>query len=189
MVRKKIKMKFDFFTLDKLDSYPLIKDVVIHSIKVNRDKRGILVETLKNDWIDVYNSVKMPFAQNYYSKTPPGEARDIDQWHYHPKKQIDRFVVVSGDIIVALYDWRKNSKTKRKLNLFKMGESNGDNGQYLLLIPQNVLHGFQVNGVKEAIILNFPTTLYDPAEEGRVRFEDVKFNDGSVFSWENVERE
>ena len=116
------------FTLDKLSKFPIIKDVVIKPLKVNRDKRGILVETLSNKWQDVFGSQKLPFSQTYFSITKSGVARDKDRWHYHPTKQIDRFVVVKGDIVIALYDWRKGSKTKDLLNLFKMGESNGDGG-------------------------------------------------------------
>ncbi len=167
--------------------YPLIKDVVVYPLKVNRDSRGILVEVLKTNFKKLY-SPHYQFAQCYYSITKPGTARDKDRWHFHPTKQIDRFVVIKGDIVIALYDWRKDSKTYGKLNLFKMGESQGDSGQYTLLIPQNVLHCFKVLGKKEAILLNFPNTLYDPKEEGRIPFKKVKLSDGSYFSWNKVDK-
>lgn len=175
--------KFKIFRLGQLKSYPLIKDVVVYPLKVNRDDRGILVESLKANWNKVFDSKRRPFTQCYYSITKPGVARDTDRWHYHPTKQEDRFVVISGDIIVALYDWRKNSKTYGTLNLFAMGKPGGDEGQYLLLIPVNVLHCFKNIGKKEAIILNFPTKLYDPKEEGRIPFKEVKFPDGAYFNW------
>lgn len=176
------------FTLDKLKNFPLIKDVVVKPLKVNRDKRGILVETLKKDWQDVFNNKELSFTQNYYSITNPGVARDKDQWHVHPTKQIDRFVVMKGEIVVVLYDWRKDSPTYQYMNWFKMGESNGDNGQYLLLVPVNVLHCFMVVSKKPAVLMNFPTQLYDPKEEGRVLFKDVKLKNGSNFSWNMVKR-
>lgn len=177
-------MKINFFTLDKIKSYKLINGVVIHPLKVNRDPRGILVETLQQEWTNVFDSQKLPFSQTYFSITKSGVARDKNRWHYHPTKQIDRFVVVKGDIVIALYDWRKGSKTKDLLNLFKMGESNGDDGQYLLLIPVNVLHCFLVVSKSEGIILNYPTTLYDPKEEGRLPFNQLKLSNGSYFSWD-----
>ncbi len=168
----------------------LIKDVILYPLKVNRDKRGILVETLKTSWNEVF-SKERPFAQNYFSITQKDVARDEDLWHFHPTKQEDRFVVVFGDIIVALYDWRKRSKTYGVLNLFKMGESNGDFNQYLLLIPKNVLHGFCVVSKKPAIILNCPTTLYDKKEEGRVPYTEIKakLSDGRIFNWDLVRKE
>ena len=174
------------FTLNKLKNFPLIKDVVVKSLKVNRDPRGILVETLKKEWKDVFNNKELSFTQNYYSITQAGVARDENQWHVHPTKQMDRFVVMKGDIVVVLCDWRKNSPTYQYMNWFKMGESNDDNGQYLLLVPINVLHCFIVVGKKPAILMNFPTQLYDPKEEGRVSFKDVKLKDGSYFSWDLV---
>jgi dTDP-4-dehydrorhamnose 3,5-epimerase len=178
-------MNHDFFTLDKIKTYKLIKGVVTHPLKLNRDNRGVLEETLKENWTDVYGE-KLPFVQNYFSITKAGVARDEDRWHYHPTKQIDRFVVVSGNIIVALYDWRKQSKTFGLLNLFKMGETNGDEGQYLLMIPKNVLHCFLAIGKSDATILNYPTTLYDPTEEGRASFNQTKLVDSSYFSWNLV---
>lgn len=168
----------------------LISGVLLYPLKVNRDSRGILVETLKTTWPDVLG-VSRPFTQCYYSMTFSGVARDEEVWHYHPLKQEDRFVVSKGDIIVALYDWRKDSLTNKRLNLFKMGETDGDEGQYLLLIPTNVLHGFCVVSKKSAIILNFPTSLYDKNEEGRISHREikVKFSDGTSFSWERIRKE
>lgn len=167
----------------------LIADVVLYPLKVNRDSRGILVETLKTDWPKVFNSNRS-FAQNYYSITSSGVARDEDRWHYHPQQE-DRFVVAQGDIVVAIYDWRKESSTYGRLNLLKMGESEGDSGQYLLLITKDTLHGFCVISQIPAILLNFPTLLYNPKEEGRISHTEVgaKFPDGQVFSWNLVRKE
>lgn len=180
-------MKTTIFNLKIAKDYPLIKDVITYPLKVNRDERGTLVESLKTNWPEVFDKEKKPFAQCYYSITQPGVARDENRWHYHPHKQEDRFVIIKGNIIVALYDWRQKSKTFGTLNLFPMGESQGEAGQYLLLIPQNVLHCFKVSQEKPAILLNFPTNLYDPQEEGRISFEKIKLADGRYFSWGKVE--
>lgn len=178
----------DFFTLEKRDKFKIIKDVVVHPLKVNRDERGVLVETLKINWPDVYNP-DWPFTQTYFSITLPNVARDEDRWHVHPTKQIDRFAVVQGDVVFALYDLRKESATFGLLNLFKMGESNGDEGQYTLLIPKNILHCFLVISKKPAIILNYPNQLYDQKEEGRIPFGKLKLSDGSFFSWNKIRKE
>ncbi len=182
-------MSFNFFTLDKLDGYSLIKDVVIHPLKVNRDKRGILVEIMKSNWQDIFHKEKLPFAQTYYSITEPGVARDENLWHYHPGGQQDRFGVIKGEIVVAIFDWRKESPTLGSLNLFHMGELAEDKGQYLVLVPKRCLHGFVVVGKKPAILFNFPTRLYDPREEKRIPLDKVKLEDGSKFSWDLVREE
>ena len=165
----------------------LIKDVIVHPLKVNQDESGILTEVLKTDWVDVYGDA-LPFSQCYYSVTPSREIRDTEVWHVHPTKQVDRFICVRGDIVTAIYDNRPDSETNGRLNLFLMGESGGNDTQYLVLIPQNTLHGFAVVSQKEAVLLNFPTTLYDPDEEGRVSHKVAlaKFNDGSEFNWDKV---
>lgn len=166
-----------------------IHDVVVKPLKVNRDPRGILVETLKTTWEDVYNQETAPFTQMYYSTTEPGVARDIDRWHFHPGGQQDRFGVIRGDIVVGILDNREDSPTKGKLNLFQMGESNGDEGQYMLMIPKRVLHGFVVVGSAYATLFNYPTRLYDPHEEVRVLFSDALLSNGEEFSWEKVKQE
>ncbi len=178
----------DLITLDNQKG--LIKDAVMHPLRINKDNSGILSEVLKSNWPDVCND-KYPFSQCYYSVTPKGEVRDKNLWHVHPAKQEDRFAIVRGDAVVAIYDWRQDSATFGRLNLFFMGESSGENGQYLLLVPRNTLHGFAVVSQSEAVLLNFPTSLYDPKEEGRVSHQEagVKFSDGSIFTWDKVLKE
>lgn len=181
-------MELDFFTIDKLSTYPLVSGVVVHPLQVNHDERGTLTEMLKTSWKDVFDEKLRPFAQMYFSETRPGVARDEGRWHYHPGGQEDRFAVLKGDMVVAIYDNRQESPTYQVLNLFQMGESQKDAGQYLLLIPQQTLHGFVVVSSKAAILLNFPTRLYDPKEEQRIPFEEVKLKDGSIFDWDLVRK-
>lgn len=181
-------MVYNIFNLSKLNKYRLIKDVVIHPLKINQDSRGILVEIMKTDWKDVFNKVKLPFSQTYYSITKSGVARDEDLWHHHPGGQQDRFGVIKGEIVVAVYDWRKKSPTFRMLNLFHIGELADDKGQYIVLIPKRCLHGFVVVSKKEAVLFNYPTALYDPKEEERIPFNKVKLEDGSVFSWNKIRK-
>jgi len=172
------------------DKEGLIEEVIVYPLEIHKDERGFLIESLKNSWSEVFGEEK-GFTQNYFSGTKSGVARDEDKWHVHPTKQEDRFVCVSGDIVVALFDPREESSTRGQLNLFMMGESNSDDNQFLLLIPKKVMHGFLVVSAKPAILTNFPTTLYDPAEEGRVEFKKAKakFEDGQEFNWDIIRKE
>lgn len=176
----------EFITLKSKDNTKLIKDLLMYPLKVNKDETGILVETLRYDWPDIYGPGR-EFAMQYYSVTPPGLARDEDVWHCHPKAQEDRFLVVNGEIVVAVADARKESETKGILNLFLMKP---DEDPYILLIPKNTLHGFMVVSKTPATLLNFPTALYNPEEEARVPYEQgqVKFSDGTLFSWDAVRK-
>jgi dTDP-4-dehydrorhamnose 3,5-epimerase len=162
----------------------LIDGVVLHQLKINLDPRGTLVEALKADWADVYDPEKLPFAMQYFSITRPNIARDEDLWHVH-KFQTDRFVAISGDMVVAIFDPRSGSKTYGVLNLFPMGQTFGEDNQFLLLIPPDTYHGFLTIGAEEVVLENFPTKLYNLSDEGRIPHSEaqVKLKDGTPFSW------
>lgn len=173
----------DFITLENKKNNKLIKDIILRPLKINRDESGILVETLRSDWQGIYGPGR-EFKMQYYSVTPGGLARDEDLWHYHPLQE-DRFLVSQGAIVVAIADSREGSETKGLLNLFYM---QADKDPYILLIPKKTLHGFLVVSKSPAMLLNFPTTLYNPKEEGRIPYAEarVKAPDGSLFSWNNI---
>lgn len=174
----------EFITLENKDTTTLIKDVLLYPLKVNRDKSGILIETLRRDWKDIYGENR-EFAMQYFSVTNPWVARDEDVWHYHPTVQEDRFLVAYGEVITAIADTREDSPTKGLLNLFYM---KADQTPFVLLIPKETLHGFMVVSKTPAVLLNFPTALYNPHEEGRTSYEDagIKLSDGTPFKWESV---
>lgn len=184
--RKKVNKSFptEFITLENRNERQLIHDVIMHPLKVNRDESGILVETLRKDWKEVYGKER-EFAMQYFSVTPPGLARDESVWHYHPGGQEDRFLVVKGEIVVAIADMRPDSSTKGTLNLFYM---KSDEHPYLLLVPKQTLHGFMVVSSDPATLLNFPTRLYDPKEEVRIPYEKAQVKDqaNKLFSWDMV---
>lgn len=174
-------------TLANRQDIALIEDIVIRPLKVNKDESGILIETLRTDWTDVAGSER-PFAMQYISVTESGVARDEDVWHYHPTGQEDRFLVAQGKIVVAIADNREGSSTKGLLNLFIMDSFEDP---YLLVVPKRTLHGFMVISEVPATLMNFPTRLYNPEEEGRVPYAEaqIKLDDGELFSWDKVRKE
>lgn len=176
----------EFITLANKDNVKLIEDVLMHPLKVNRDESGILVETLRTDWGEIYG-VGREFKMQYFSVTESGIARDERVWHYHPQQE-DRFLVAQGEIITAVADNRRNSKTFGILNLFHM---QADLNPYILLIPKGTLHGFLVVSRSPAVLLNFPTRLYNLSEEQRLPYEEaqIKQSGGSLFSWNQVRKE
>ena len=179
-------MSMEFITLKNKDNIKLVKDVLLYPLIINRDESGILVETLRKDWKDIYGTNR-EFAMQYYSVTRPGIARDENIWHYHPTVQEDRFLVALGEIVVAVFDNRNGSRTRGILNLFYM---QADKDPYILLIPKGTLHGFLVVSKEPGILLNFPTTIYNAKEEARISFNDAqaKFKNGSLFSWDQVRK-
>lgn len=175
-----------FITLANKDSSSLVKDILMYPLKVNRDESGILVETLRTDSKEIYGKNR-EFAMQYFSVTESGIARDEEVWHSHPQQE-DRFLVAQGEIMVAVADNRRDSKTFGVLNLFHM---KADTDPYILLIPKGTLHGFLVVSNTPAVLLNFPTFLYNPSEEQRISHEEagIKNSEGSLFSWNQVRKE
>lgn len=173
----------DFITLKNKEKNKLIKGVVLYPLKINKDVSGVLVETLRSDWQEIYGPGR-EFKMQYYSITPSGLARDEKVWHYHSVQE-DRFLVSQGAIVVAVADNRENSETKGFLNLFYM---QADTDPYILLIPKKTLHGFLVVSKEPAMLLNFPTSLYNPKEELRLAYGEarIKFPDGSLFAWNRI---
>lgn len=167
-------MKYRYIDLE--NPTDLIDGVIVRKLTIHKDESGILVETLRTDWQDVIGKTS-PFAMQYMSITPHGVARDENKWHVH-QNQKDRFICASGRIVTAIYDPREISKTKGKLNLFMMGPQN-DKEMYMVVIPEQTLHGFMVVSKEPGYLLNFPTQLYNPDDEGRV-------DHGQEFSWQNV---
>lgn len=176
----------EFINLKNKNQASLIRDVLLYPLKVNRDETGILVETLRNDWQLIYGEGR-EFSMQYFSVTQSGVARDETVWHSHPTQE-DRFIVASGEIITAVADNRHNSPTLGMLNLFNM---KAEIDPFILLIPRETLHGFMVVSQSPAVLLNFPTQLYNPHEEKRIDYEktDVKFPSGTPFSWNEVRKE
>ena len=152
--------------LDLNNQKDLIEGVVLRALIVHQDDSGTLVETLRRDWNDVFGENELDFAMQYLSVTPSGAIRDENKWHVH-KKQKDRFICVWGKIVTALYDPREGSKTKGQTNLFLMGPEKQEE-MFMVVIPEDVYHGFMVVSKAPGYLLNFPTQLYTGEDEGRV---------------------
>ena len=125
----------------------MIKGVNVKQLKVIPDKRGRLMEILRND-----DEIFRKFGQIYMTTAYPGVVKG---WHYH-KIQYDHFTCVGGMMQLVLYDARKNSPTYREINEFYLGIHN----PLVVQIPPLVYHGFKAVGGKEAIVINIPTEVY-----------------------------
>lgn len=176
----------DFITLENKNKSRLIEDLMMYPLKINRDASGVLVETLRVDWKGIYGPGR-EFAMQYYSVTENGVARDENVWHYHTDQE-DRFLVAYGGIIAAVADNREGSPTNRLLNLFYM---KADHDPYILLIPKKTLHGFMAVSSGSAVLLNFPTRLYNSKDEVRISYSKalIKLPNGDLFSWKEVRKE
>ncbi len=147
----------------------LIDGVQVRKLRLIPDERGFLMEMLRSDWPEF-----MKFGQAYITACYPGV---IKAWHYH-KIQWDHFVCVGGMAKVVLYDPREGSPTRGTVNVFHLGYLN----PCLLKIPPGVYHGFTAEGSRTALIVNFPTELYNYEQPDEFR---LPYNDPSIpYSWE-----
>ena len=110
--------------------------------------RNWLMEVLRSDWEEFES-----FGQSYVTTCDPGI---IKAWHYH-KIQSDFLVCIHGEIKLVLYDSREDSSTKNMVNELLLGINN----PFLIKIPPMVYHGFTAITNETAIIINFPTELYN----------------------------
>lgn len=159
----------------------------------HRDTRGFLIETLRSDDTSVNGS---RFQMSYSSLTRPGEFRDRDRWHVH-RMQTDRFVVVLGEMILALLDDRTESPTFGRLELIRLLgspfslDSSSDpmpEQTYLVPIPPGVLHCIGNLSATAFLLQNYPTNLYDASDEGRIPFTERPIGEEKApFSWADVE--
>lgn len=149
----------------------LIKGVALRQLRINPDERGYLVEMLRRDWPEF-----MQFAQAYATSCYPGIYK---AWHYH-KKQWDHFACPWGMARVVLYDARKESPSAGEINVFHIGLLN----PVLLRIPPMVYHGFTAEGSEPALVVNFPTELYNYQEPDEYR---LPWDDPSIpYRWEEI---
>ena len=174
-----------FITLNNLHSARLIKDTIVFPLKVNHDESTILIETMRTDWPKVYEK-KRKFFMQYCSTIPSGRAKDANAWHYH-KKQEDRTIIVNGAIILVLADSRKKSPTYGVINVFYM---KANENPYMILIPKKVLHTILVVSQEKAIILNFPTALYNPGDNITIPFVEggIFLSKNMCFNWQFIKK-
>jgi dTDP-4-dehydrorhamnose 3,5-epimerase len=133
---------------------------------------------------------------SYISVTRPGQFRDEDRWHVH-QRQTDRFVVPLGEMILALFDNRKESSSRGRLDVIRMAgpplsaayrSSSAKSSTSIVPIPPGVLHCIGNLSEEPFVLTNFPTEHYDASDEGRVPFTTVPVRpDGTCFAWRNVE--
>ena len=152
----------------------MIHDVELKDLEVNADERGELTEVWRSDW-DFYSGEDTP-EMSYVSITYPGIIR---AWHRHSRGQIDHFVVPRGKIKVGIYDDRDGSPTQGELDTYIIGEG----AKKAIRVPGDCWHGFKAVGDERAILLNFPTKLYDydDPDEERLPYDTDKI----PFDWED----
>lgn len=149
---------------------PLIHGVELERFTGFHDNRGSMIPTL-----DVRKAFwREPVIYAYLVTVRPGT---IKGWGMH-KVQTDRYSVLRGQVRVVLFDGREDSPDKGSFcEIWFTDECPG-----LLRIPPGVWHADQNWGSTEALIMNYPTHAYNPADPDKYRIDP---HSGIIpFKWE-----
>lgn len=144
----------------------MITDVYIHNLVCHEDERGDLTELYKDTTIGFAG-----FAQIYVTRNDPGIIR---AWHFH-KQQTDNWTVVTGRILVGLYDARENSITKGETMRFILSEKS----MKTVSIPPGVWHGYKTLGLERSLLLNLTSEHYNTEDEFRIPSDEIT----AKFDW------
>lgn len=152
-------------------SADLIAGVKINPMQLWPDDRGYFLEVarmgqgLSADF--PHKSTQISAALSY-----PGT---IKAFHFH-RHQTDCWAPVQGMLQVALVDLREHSASYGAKNTLYLGVLRA----WQLLIPPGVAHGYKVIGHDPALLVYLTDRLYDPADEGRIPYNDPQIQ----YDWE-----
>jgi len=158
------------------------------------DGRGKLLECLRAD--SPYFLGIGGFGQAYVTTVQPGITK---AWHMH-NHQTDRMILLRGIVrfgCVRSTFTEVNMRTNMT-NTLAVGCVNdictvshnyekvldlvvNDYDPMLIVIPENIYHGFMNVGTTEAYILNIPDNMYDYEKPDEQREDSTYFS--SVFNW------
>lgn len=149
----------------------LIADVVIAPQTVWPDDRGYFFEVGRiGQGLIAHFPVES--IQISATMTYPGA---IKAFHYHVR-QSDCWVPSTGMLQVALIDLREQSRTYGVKNTLYIGQLR----PWALVVPPGVAHGYKVIGTDPAGLIYVTSRWYDPADEGRLGYDDPRLN----YDWE-----
>jgi dTDP-4-dehydrorhamnose 3,5-epimerase len=151
------------------DSPHLITGVRVRPYPIYADDRGYFLEVVRTgrDLVAQYARAQVATAVGY-----PGT---IKGFHYH-LRQHDCWTAVAGMLQVALADLRQGSPTFGARNTLYVGTLR----PWQILIPPGVGHGYKIIGRDPAVLVYVTDQFYDPADEGRLAFDDPHVN----YDWE-----
>ena len=129
-----------------------MRDLVLHT-----DARGVVCEMYDPRW----GFHEAPMVFSYFYTVRPGWVKG---WAMH-KTHDDRYCLITGEMKVVLYDSREDSPTFGLIQEIFLTEHR----RQLLRIPFGVWHADQNIGLKEVLVVNFPTIQYDHSSPDKYR--------------------
>ncbi len=149
----------------------LIAGVRIRPYALWPDDRGYFLEIMR---LGQELGAEFPAASTQFSAalSYPGT---IKAFHYH-LRQADCWTPAAGMLQVALIDLRRGSASFGARNTIYVGALR----PWQIYIPAGVAHGYKVIGRDPAVLVYATDRFYDPADEGRLAYDDPRLN----YDWE-----
>ena len=135
----------------------LTDGVNIRRLPTHFDDRGSVTELFDARWPEQHE----PLVFSYAFTIRPGVVKG---WNLHRRHQ-DRYVLLSGQMELVLYDPRPDSPTCGDVCRIVMS----DRDRSLVNVPVDVWHADRNIGNHDAVVVNFPTAPYDHAEPDKWR--------------------
>ena len=168
--------------IDSPQSTHLIDGVQVMALRLHPDDRGFFEEIfrwgqgLTKDFgslgsLGSNGSLQVSAALSY--------AGTVKAIHYH-LRQTDLWTPLLGQFQVFLYDLRVKSPTFGKTNTLYVGPLR----PWQILIPPGVGHGYKIVGPDAGLLVYATDRFYDPADEGRIVWNDPDIN----YDWEKQKK-
>lgn len=135
----------------------LIEGVRMRDLILHTDDRGTVCEMYDPRW----EWHPDPLVFTYFYTIRPGK---IKGWAMH-KIHEDRYCLLQGEMKVVLYDTRPTSATYGLIAEIYLSESR----RQLMSIPSGVWHADENIGIRDCLIVNFPTIQYDHSSPDKYR--------------------
>jgi dTDP-4-dehydrorhamnose 3,5-epimerase len=135
----------------------LTEGVVSRPIPTQIDDRGSVFELFDLRW----NWHDDPLVFSYCFTVRPGRVKG---WGLH-KQHEDRYVLISGELKLVLFDPRPQSRTYGEICEIWLTESD----RRIVNIPRCVWHADHNVSSRDAFVVNFPTMPYDHANPDKFR--------------------
>jgi dTDP-4-dehydrorhamnose 3,5-epimerase len=153
------------------DSPDLISGIRIERLQVWPDDRGYFLEVMRQGE-GLSAALASGPCQVSCALSYPGTIKAL---HYH-FEQTDLWTPIHGQLQVCLFDLRLDSPSFGACNTLYIGTLQ----PWQVLIPAGVGHGYKVIGTDPAGLCYVTNRLYNPADEGRLAYNDRGLN----YDWE-----
>ena len=139
----------------------MISGIKVLKKKVITDDRGKILHMLRND-----DSNFKKFGEIYFSYVFP---KKIKAWHLHNRMTLN-YVAAYGKIKLVLFDDRKESPTKGKIQEIFLSNDN----HILVSIPPMIWNGFKSADDNLAILANCSDIPHEKSEIIRIDYNNPK---------------